>query len=479
MYKNYDIIIVGSGVAGLYAALHLDAAFRVLVLSKGEVAVSNSSLAQGGISAVIDTENDSCETFISDTLKAGGNQNNLQNLTIMVEQSRAEIENLVGLGVDFDRDKSGNLALALEGGHSKKRIVFHRDSTGSEVTNTLVKRVRERSNITLLENAHLLNLEKLDGFFTLNINNNCYISPTCILATGGIGGVYNYTTNSPSATGDGIYFAHKIGAVIKDLSLVQFHPTAFANANDFQSERFLISEAVRGEGAYLLNCNGERFMQNYDARLELAPRDVVSRSILAEQNRTGSAEFFLDLRHKNGEYIQSRFPQIHAKLLTCNIDMTQEPVPIYPCQHYIMGGIETGGNGETAVSGLYAAGECSCTGVHGNNRLASNSLLEALVFSRRAATHINANAPRNFSAEIQLKIPPGATPTNIDYAPIRTELRNIMQRAYFITPDYAEIRKNLPRIAEIKQLLESENLVLTPELIETKALATTAYLILS
>ncbi|MCL2077914.1 MAG: FAD-binding protein [Oscillospiraceae bacterium] len=491
-YKNYDVIIAGAGIAGLYAALCLDSRFRVLMLSKREIFVCNSAMAQGGVAAVIDKEGDSFELHIKDTLTAGGSKNYLPNVWVLIEQGPFEIENLLRLGVGFDKNDDGSLDLALEGGHSRNRVAHYKDSTGHEIVSALAERVRRLSNVTLLENAHLLDLKKDGENFSAQVFHNgvyeYYTSKTCLLATGGVGRVYDFTTNGATSTGDGIYFAHKMGAKIKDLSYIQFHPTAFADQKS--RECFLISEAVRGDGAYLLNCKKERFMQKYEPeRMELAPRDVVSRCILAEQKETGSDEFFLDISHVNGEYIKERFPMIYSRVLDFGFNLTKEPVPIYPCQHYLMGGIEVDDFGKTSVEGLYASGECSTTGVHGANRLAGNSLLEALVFSRRVAEDINRQAVGNdicppFKTN---DLPKPAVPQGKPDTPqgaskpegIRREIRGIMQRAYFVYPDYEEVKKGLARIEEIRRDLETGDYALTPELVETRALAAVAFIILT
>ena len=478
--KSYDILIIGSGIAGLYAALCLEPRFRILMLSKKELTACNSAMAQGGIAAVLDKENDCTDLHFKDSLSAGGQVNNTDNLRTLVEQGPDDVENLLKLGVSFDENADGSLSLALEGGHSRKRVAHHKDSTGHEIVTALTRHVRALGNVTLLENAHLLDLTKQGAGFSATVcrdnqAHEYYTAQICILATGGIGRVYNYTTNSPTATGDGIYFAQKLGAEIRDLSYIQFHPTAF---NDKKSrECFLITEAMRGEGAYLLNCDRERFLQRYEPeRMELAPRDVVSKCILAEQERTGSDEFFLDVSHVDAEFIKNRFPTIYSRILSCGFDITKEPVPIYPCQHYLMGGIATSGVGAASVPNLYAVGECSSTGVHGTNRLASNSLLEALVFSRRAAESINALGIS--TAEISFNAPENHRGGEPKPDGLRGEIRNIMQKAYFITPDYEEIKAGLKRAREIREVLQADKYALTPDLVESRALAAVACIIL-
>ena len=298
---------------------------------------------------------------------------------------------------------------------------------------------------------------------------------TSSLATGGIGRVYEYTTNSAIATGDGIRIAYELGARIKNLSLIQFHPTAFNNKHT--RECFLISEAVRGEGAYLRNCNLERFMQRYDDRLELAPRDVVSHAIILESQRTGSQDFWLDISHKDPEAVKARFPKIYNKLLEQGYDLTKEPVPIYPCQHYLMGGIDVGANAQTRIDRLYACGECAHTGVHGNNRLASNSLLEALVFSRRAAEEIAREAVDISPRFAEGKFPPVTATRTIPHG-IRTELRKILQENYFVIPNTEHMRAAYERVTEIIQLIACEDWKLDLDYLEAKSQATCAYLIL-
>ena len=333
----------------------------------------------------------------------------------------------------------------------------------------------------ILENSHLVGLQKEgDNFYANVFHDNkyyYYTTKAIILATGGIGRIYDFTTNSAIATGDGIQFAYNLGAEIKHLSYIQFHPTAFADRKN--RECFLVSEAVRGEGAYLLNGNKERFMQKYEPeRKELAPRDVVSKCMMQEQKAIGSDEFFLDISYKDSDFIKNRFPMIYSRVLEKGYDMTKEPIPIYPCQHYLMGGIAVNGHGASTVKGLYAAGECAHTGVHGINRLASNSLLEALVFSRLIAENINETtvpvqdySPVNHA----FRAPEGEPlPTGL-----RTEIRHIMQKAYFVVPDIEEAKRSIGRVREIKEQLEKGNYALTPDYVEALSIATCAYIVLS
>lgn len=482
MAKNYDVIIAGTGAGGLYSAINLPSDLKILLITKRDLILCNSALAQGGIAAVYKPVDDNIQLHTNDTLIAGGFKNNPDSLKVLVTEAAHEIEEIISLGVDFDKDENGDLHRTLEGGHCRHRIFHHKDSTGFEITTKLQAVVKKLPNVDILENALLCRLKKTGTGFSADISVNdvheTFNSRYFIMATGGIGRVYDYTTNSAIATGDGITLAYEMGANIKNLSLVQFHPTAFNNKHT--RECFLISEAVRGEGAYLLNCKGERFMQNYDERLELAPRDVVSHAIVTEGRRLGSDEFYLDISHKDPEFLKNRFPMIYKYLLEQGIDMTKDRIPIYPCQHYLMGGINVNTKAQTTVDGLYAVGECSHTGVHGNNRLASNSLLEALVFGRQAALNIadrikedDTDLDKLESAEFHIdenapEIPHG----------IRTEIRHIMQRSYFVIPDMQEALKGFERISEIKRMLEDGNFKIDHNYVEAKSLATVAYLIL-
>ena len=360
MEKKYDVIIVGTGVAGLYAALNFPSDVNILLVSKRELPLSNSSLAQGGVACVLDTVHDSCKLHITDTLIAGKYKNNLSAVEKLVEEGPEDVLKISALGVDFDKNSDGTLCKTLEAGHSRNRIVHHKDSTGKAIVDRLVEVVRTLPNVTIIDDALVYTIKKvLNGFYIsiLKDGKSRYFGCSyCLLATGGIGRVYKYTTNSAIATGDGIAFAYMLGAKISHLSRVQFHPTAFAADKD--RERFLISEAVRGEGAVLLNCNGERFAFDYDSRGELAPRDVVSNAIIRESLKTKSEKFYLDITHKDPDFIKQRFPMIYERCLEEGVDITKDRIPVFPCQHYLMGGINVDLDARTSVEGLYAAGEC-------------------------------------------------------------------------------------------------------------------------
>lgn len=479
--ENYDVIIAGTGAGGLYSAINLPSNLKVLLITKRELILCNSALAQGGIAAVYKPEDDSTRLHTNDTLIAGGFKNNPDSLKILVTEAEKEIEKIISLGVDFDKDENGKLHRTLEGGHSRRRIFHHKDSTGFEITTKLQETVKKMPNVDILENALLCKVKKTSTGFSADISVNdvhkTFNSRYFIMATGGIGRVYDFTTNSAIATGDGIALAYEIGANIKNLSLIQFHPTAFNNKHT--RECFLISEAVRGEGAYLRNKDKERFMHNYDERLELAPRDVVSHAIVTEGRRLDSDEFYLDITHKDPDFLKNRFPMIYKYLLSQGIDMTKDMIPIYPCQHYLMGGINVNTKSMTSVEGLYAVGECSHTGVHGNNRLASNSLLEALVFGRQAAediaSKIDTTIPLDQLEEYKFETSETAVPIPQG---IRTEIRHIMQKSYFVIPDMQGAVAGFERIAEIKRMLDEGDFIVDHNYVEAKSLATVAYLIL-
>lgn len=469
----YDVLVVGSGAAGLHAALSLDAGFSVLVLSKDAADVCNSAYAQGGVAAVLNPLEDNEELHFQDTMIAGGNRNDPAAVRVLVHEGPADVLELRGLGVAFDTGRDGALDLTLEGGHSRRRIAHHKDQTGAEIVRGLLAALPSRPNIELAADTVLTRLKKdAGGFHALIEQGGSFATVNarfCILATGGIGRVFKYTTNSPVATGDGIVFAEKLGARIKGMNLVQFHPTAFARG---PQERFLISESVRGEGARLLNSRGERFMQNYDSRGELAPRDVVSHCIMEEARRTGSDDFYLDITAEPADFVRGRFPAIYQKCLEYGIDMTKDRIPVYPCQHYLMGGIDVDLNARTTVDGLYAVGECSHTGVHGANRLASNSLLEALVFSRRAAADIMAAA--HTPATVRPLAPAQGAPAPMD---LREAIQTMVQESFFVTADAEKARENLPRIEAVRRQLE-DGYADSRALTELRSLAGVAALIL-
>jgi len=384
-----DFLVIGSGIAGLNFALKTAQYGRVTIATKKEIMESNTNLAQGGIAAVT-SKDDTFQRHIEDTLKAGCGLSNKRIVEILVENGPKEIQSLTSFGAKFDKEND-ELHLTREAGHSKDRIVHSGDTTGREIEQALTKRVRENKNIDVLENCLAIDLivkdTKCYGASVLAIKSKeiaHIFSRGTVLATGGVGYVYQNTTNPEIATGDGVAMAFRGGASVEDMEFVQFHPTTL---NKSGAPHFLISETFRGEGAILVNEKDERFLEKYDVMGELAPRDIVSRAIFNEL-RKGSV--YLDMRHKSRSFILNRFPMIYQECLKYGIDITKDLIPVSPAAHYICGGIKTNEYGETSIRNLLAFGECACTEVHGANRLASNSLLESVVFSSLGAVKAKA-----------------------------------------------------------------------------------------
>ena len=381
-----DFLIVGSGLAGLYAALYASKFGSVILLTKSTIEESNSFWAQGGIAAAMDPQ-DSTWFHIEDTLRAGRGLCNREAVEILVEEGRDRVIELMELGMEFDTAEGG-LELGLEGGHTKRRVLHAGGtSTGKEMVSFLIAAVENNPSIKKYEHTGVVKFlsdnDRCYGAVSLDqdFSSKVIISTSTILATGGASALYKRTTNPKGSVGEGIALAYQAGAEITDMEFVQFHPTAFYSE---QGESFLLSEALRGEGAHLLNSDGKRFMTEYSEYAELAPRDVVSSSIFLEMNKSGDNNVYLDLRHIESEYIKSRFSNIYNFCLSCGIDATKDLIPVAPAAHYTIGGVKTGLLGETNIQGLFACGEVASTGVHGANRLASNSLLECVVFAKRA-----------------------------------------------------------------------------------------------
>ena len=400
--SNHDVLIIGSGAAGLTAALTLAEHCRVLVLAKGELTSGSTAWAQGGIAAVLDA-GDTFEEHIRDTMIAGAGLNRMETVEFVIGQAPHAIERLMQLGVPFNTEGK-NLHLTREGGHSHRRIVHVDDATGWAVQSALLKAASDHPNITLLPGRSCVDLitgkneerysgsGRVWGVYALNAETGrveAHVARATIMAAGGAGRVYQFSTAPRGATGDGIAMAWRAGCRVSNMEMMQFHPTCLYN---LEVKNFLITEAVRGEGGRLINPRtGKRFMEFYDERLELAPRDVVARAIDAEIKRFGLDYVHLDISHMGAEFVKHHFPTIHEKLLTLGIDMTTGPIPVVPAQHYTCGGILIDLDGRTDLPGLYAAGECTESGLHGANRLASNSLLECFVFGEAAARHILAH----------------------------------------------------------------------------------------
>ncbi|WP_319575633.1 L-aspartate oxidase [uncultured Desulfobacter sp.] len=398
-----DFLVIGSGVAGLSYALKVAQFGRVTIITKKKIYKTNTALAQGGVAAVF-SKTDSFENHVADTLAAGDGLCAEDVVRMVVENGPERIRELVDLGAQFNLDGEGkyDFSLGREGGHSQNRIIHARDLTGKEIEDVLVSNVEQHKNITILENRVAVNLitystSVRSGLVRTQHENICcgaYVldndtgkvetvaAKVTLLATGGGSKVYLYTSNPDTATGDGIAMAYRAGATVANMEFVQFHPTCLFHP---EAKNFLISEAVRGEGAYLIDEKGDRFMGKYSPDLELACRDVVARAIDNELKKTGADSVFLDITHKDPDFVRERFPNIYAKCLTYGIDITKQPIPIVPAAHYMCGGVATDLNGRSDIQCLYAVGETACTGLHGANRLASNSLLEALVYADNAA----------------------------------------------------------------------------------------------
>lgn len=383
--KYVDVLVVGSGVAGLYCALNLRKDLDIMVVSKDKIDCTNTSLAQGGISVARDLED--VPFFMEDTLKAGRYQNDVQAVKVLTKESIENVDYLVSLGLDIDKDDDGNWDYTKEGAHCVNRIIHTQDNTGENVEKTLVKNAFERKNIKISEDTFLVDIiernNKCIGAILLKDKEQINVfAKFVVLACGGIGGLYKNSTSQRILRGDGLAVALRHDIELKDINYIQIHPTAFYDESD-DERRFLISESVRGEGGKLYNINGERFID------ELQPRDVVSEAIFKEMKKTNTPYVYLDISFLNSEYLKNRFYTIYNKCLDKGTDITKEPIKVSPAQHYFMGGIKVDLDSKTSMENLYAVGETACTGIHGANRLASNSLLEGLVFSKRAAQRIN------------------------------------------------------------------------------------------
>ena len=404
MVRKYDYLVIGSGIAGMSFALKVAGRARVAVVCKTTLDEANTYFAQGGVASVTDLSADNFDKHIHDTMVAGDWLSDPEAVEMVVRGAPAQIRELVGWGVDFDRKPDGSYDLHREGGHSEFRILHHADNTGAEIQESLVARVREHPDIDVFERhfaVEIITQHHLGRIVTRRTPDiTCYgayildeetgkvetfLSRVTLMATGGVGAVYTTTTNPLIATGDGIAMVYRAKGTVKDMEFIQFHPTALYHPGDRPS--FLITEAMRGYGAVLRNKRGEEFMHRYDPRLSLAPRDIVARAIDSEMKLHGDDHVYLDVTHKDPEETRRHFPNIYAKCLSLGIDITRDYIPVAPAAHYLCGGIQVDTNAESSIRRLYAVGECSCTGLHGGNRLASNSLIEAVVYADAAASH--------------------------------------------------------------------------------------------
>ena len=385
---NYDVVIVGTGVAGLYGALSLPRDLKILMITKDVAENSDSFLAQGGICVQLNDED--YDSYFEDTMKAGRYENRKESVDIMIRSSRNVINDLIKYGVEFEKEEDGSYSYTREGGHSEFRILHYDDVTGKEITSKLLMQVKKLSNVTFLEYTTMVDIIAKDNEAKGIVVADRYGKVSCvfckklILATGGIGGLFKNSTNFRHLTGDSFAIALKHGVELENIHYIQIHPTVFYSEEE--GRRFLISESVRGVGAILLDKNGNRFTD------ELQPRDVVTGEIVKQMKKDGTKHVWLSIKDDmDAEEIKERFPNIYAHCLEEGYDLTKEAIPVVPAQHYLMGGIHTDKNGKTTMENLYAAGETACNGVHGANRLASNSLLESLVFAKRAADEISQN----------------------------------------------------------------------------------------
>jgi len=483
--NNYDFVIIGSGIAGLYSALLAREKGRVLIITKGSIDDCNTKHAQGGIAAPIGS-NDSPELHLKDTLRAGDGLVDADAANILATEAPDRIADLVRLGVPFDT-VNGEIALTMEAAHSMPRILHAGgDATGAHIEATLSKRVWEHNNeIQVLEYCLvtdiIANNQGVQGIKALDLRNGSWIEFACkylILATGGAGHLYKYTTNPDVATGDGITLAYKAGVKLTDMEFYQFHPTGLRLPG---VAPFLISEAVRGEGGLLRNVEGYRFMPDYAPEAELAPRDVVARSILFEMRKTSTDRVFLDVTHLSPKLVTTRFPNIFKYCFDRGLDITKGLIPVAPAAHYMIGGVKTNTWGETNLKGLFAAGEVACTGVHGANRLASNSMLEVLVFSKRIIE--KTTRPDIESTPRQIKEIPGALverKTSVIKTPVNLRaLQDLMWNKVGIIRDKAGLEQAVQILAGWQDCLpeptdrpsyELNNLLLTGRLVAEAAL---------
>lgn len=501
--KQYDFLIIGSGIAGLTYALKTANRFpdkKVAVVTKSFESESNTRYAQGGIAVVMDKVVDSYDQHIEDTLVAGDGLCDREVVEMVVREAPERLNELISWGAEFDKGDQGDYDLGKEGGHSQNRILHHKDVTGFEIETTMLEQVHACGNIEVLPHhfavdlitEHHLSTEELIGkartcfgAYVLDEKTGkieTYLSKLTMLATGGIGHVYQNTTNPKIATGDGIAMAYRAKARIKHMEFVQFHPTALYEAKP-KGQTFLISEAVRGFGALLRNMKGELFMEKYDSRKELASRDIVSRAIDAELKKSGDEHVYLDCRHLDMEKFKVHFPTIQKKCLQVGIDVAKDMIPVVPAAHYLCGGIEVNQHGQSNVSNLFVCGESACTGLHGANRLASNSLLEALIFAHNSYLK---------SAEMIEQV--AALPTPPDWSEEGTTqpkelilITHNRKEVQAIMSDYVGIIRSTERLNRANKRLrllyeETEELYkrtkISPQLSELRNLITIAYLII-
>ena len=499
MRKKVDFLVIGSGIAGLIYALKVADHGKVCILTKSQAEETATKYAQGGIAAVMYTP-DTYEKHIIDTIDAGDGLNNKKIVELTIKESTARIRELIEWGAQFDKNDAGDYDLAREGGHSERRVFHHKDSTGLEIERALISKIEEHPNIELLEDLFAIDLitqhhlgievtrKEKDihcyGVYALNQKTQeivTLLAKTSMLATGGAGNIYTNTTNPSIATGDGIAMAYRAKANVENLEFIQFHPTALYNPRETPS--FLITEALRGFGAVLKTIKGQEFMEKYDERASLAPRDIVARAIDNEMKISGDDYVFLDATHLDKDELIKNFPRIYAKCLSINIDITREKIPVVPSAHYICGGVKVDEYGRSSIHNLYASGECASTGLHGANRLASNSLLESAVFSHRASIAATENiADITHNDEVPDWNAEG-TVLNEEMILITQslkELRSIMSNYVGIVRSDLRLKRAIDRLEIIYR--ETEDLydksILTIDICELRNMINVAYLII-
>lgn len=495
-YSKYSAVVIGSGIAGLYSALKLEQQLNlpdgILLITKSELGESNSYYAQGGMVAVLKSnKNDSVSSHVADTIKAGAGLSELNTIKFISENSDKVVKDLLTFGVEFDRDENGNFTLTKEAAHSVNRILHSGgDATGREMEIALCHTLQNHKNIKVYENSLAVDLlvenNTCDGVVIFHEKNNEYETVYCktlILATGGLGQLYKYTTNPVGATGDGFALAYNVGAELQDMEFVQFHPTALAFDDKKNHNRFLISEAVRGEGAKLCNKDRVQFMYKYDERKELAPRDIVARSIFQEMKATNTTNVYLDTSDIPRDKLIKRFPTIANKCLDNGIDITKDLIPVAPAAHYFMGGVKTNLKGETSIKGLYAIGEVSSTGLHGGNRLASNSLLECVVCAYEVAEFLR-NSDLSFDIpkdekfdKIISKYEIPNVENKIDVQSLKSKLKDLMWNNVGIYRNEESLNDAINGLNELEKEFPKQDKYLSKEEYEFKNMLISARLI--